>query len=181
MKRILIILAFAQICRAQVVVPFILSSAAAAAITYTIDYSPALLNGGFESLDGANNFSNWTESGSGTSTVTDDGTIKHSGSHSVRITIDAGKDNTYILQNISGLTGKTVHWSFWAIASAAGGFLLPSSDNNSGQPDEFEIATTWTLYTGSFTGNDDYFEINNGYGSQSKYFNIDDLRLWITP
>ena len=180
MKRLLFIFLLIQVCKAQVVVPFVLSSASGApALNYIVNGDT--LEGNFEYWDGTNVLRDWVQGQSGSSTTTDNTTQKYDGSHSVKFTVDGSTSSVYILIVSSGITGKTVHWSFRGYA-ASSVVARVSSDDNTGQTDEVTInGTTWTLYTGSFVANDDYFEISRGGGSANKTFSIDCLKVWITP
>jgi hypothetical protein len=148
-------------------------------IAYTINGDT--LNGNFETLAGANDFSYWQETVNGTSTITSDNTTKNSGTYSCKFTIDGSNSSATLLQNVSGTTGKTVHWSLYAKGSP-GAVVAVVSDNNTGQDASYFVATaSWANYTGSFVANDNYVEIYNGSGDSSMTINIDDVRIWITP
>ncbi len=62
-------------------------------------YPEILTNGSLESLDGADDFTSWTEANSGTSTVTDETTIVHGGNHSAKFTLDGSGNYAAIIQS----------------------------------------------------------------------------------
>ena len=76
----------------------------AAAGQKVIPLTQILLNTGFEDLDGADDFSDWTEFESGGGSVEDEGVIIHAGSHAVKIT--AGGGNAWVYQDITVIPGE---------------------------------------------------------------------------
>jgi hypothetical protein len=150
MKNVLFIFLFVGLCEAQTTSPFY---SAPVAITYSINYSPAVNGGGFEP-----GLSSWTLIQNGSSTSTSDATTYTDGTHSCKLVIDGSNSAAGVYQVFAGMTGHTVYWSLKAKGTAGGG-LRVSSDENSGHQSEFGVTADYQTYSGSFVAGDDYFEI----------------------
>lgn len=83
--------------------------------TPIIGYNPALLNGGFETAGsgGADVFGTWTETKAGTSAISQDAVIFHSGTKSCKFVIDATGGNAQVSKG-GFFIGKTYRIKFFA-------------------------------------------------------------------
>ncbi len=175
MQTIIMLFVLVSVCNAQL----ISKHYHPANVTYLINYSPAVLNGGFESLDGTNDFSNWSEGHGGTSTVTDETGSPISGSHSVRLTGDGSNSDTHILQYFAGqLTGKTIHWSLKAKGSVGAEIRISSDDNSTAC--YITVTGSPVTYSGTFVAQDDFIEITR-QTLTSMYVIIDEVQIYVTP
>lgn len=74
--------------------------------------SELLLNGGFEILDGPDDFADWNEIFGGSSTVEDETLVVHSGNHAVKFTF-VDDVNTYVRQTITVTPQTNYKLTFW--------------------------------------------------------------------
>jgi hypothetical protein len=140
------------------------------AITPTLGSELLVLNPGFETAGGggADVFANWSESVAGTSTINDEGTVVHGGTHACRIDIDALNSLAQAIQSI--MTAN--HWyrfSCWAKISATPANV---GFGNSAAYNILALTTDYAQYIGSqlvASGNFSLLRSDN-CASKSLYF-----------
>jgi hypothetical protein len=139
--------------------------------------APGVLNGGFETAGGggADVFANWTESGngSGTSTITDETTIVHTGGHACKLTIDSGGNwrgvQTTVLQS-----GRRYRLTLWARDGGVPASLKAYQLN--GQTfATFNLGATYAQYSVEFTANGSDLLLFSDSASVEVY--LDDVTL----
>jgi hypothetical protein len=91
----------------------------------TLVITPTLLgelstDPGFEIWTNASTLTNWAKTTSGTSTLSQEGTVKHGDSWAAKLTVDAGGDNVYIKQTCLTV-GVWFRASVWAKADSING------------------------------------------------------------
>ena len=143
-----------------------------------------ILNPGFETagVGGADVFANWIESTAGTSTVNDDESVFHDGSHGCRFDVDAGNSLVYVQTATMVLGASTDYkislWyynsagaktaNFWLFDTAFNVFLKDDGTWNTGQ-NTIDLANelSWTEYELSFTTHASYTDYKIGLRSNS--------------
>jgi len=156
----------------------------------------AVSNGGFETAGGggADVFANWTESTAGSSSINDETSDVHGGSHACRMDVDASNNTATIYQIVTLTTGVEYTLIIWYKMSTSGKtaqFMLANTMSNvwlksdgtwqSGVPIVIALAnkTSWYGYSISFTASSytDYVLTiqKNSAASSSVYF--DDVSI----
>ncbi len=131
----------------------------------------AISNGGFENLDGANNFSNWTESASGSSTVSDAPSSSYTGGHSVKLNIDSSNSLAYIYRSILTAGRK---YKFTAYMKAASG--TPTVYLGDTAMSATTISTSYTQYSSYWAASTTNFGVYRA-GATSNSIYIDDVTV----
>lgn len=137
--------------------------------------NPGALNGGFENLDGANNFSNWAEAVSGSSTVNDetDPANVYSGSHALRLDIDASNNSGYLAQ--ATLTvGNRYKVTFYAKANTGTPSIKAGDSNNPTY--STNLTTSYAQYTGYFTATSPTFWLGRNSAANASLY-VDNITL----
>ena len=131
-------------------------------------------NPGFETAGagGADVFGSWTEAPSGTSTINDETSVIHGGSHACRLDIDAVPSHALVRQGTPA-TGTWYVMSAWAKISATTGQMYLGHPNKTLY---FDLTTDYAQYTGTFRApNTNYFYTGSNATSKSIY--IDDVSI----
>src|SRR6185369_4061180 len=142
-----------------------------ASTTVLISNSPATLNGGFETAGSP--FANWTSSAGGTSTVNDEGSVVHSGSHACRFDIDSSNSFAQIVQTIL-TAGNRYSYTVWARGSSGTPGIQIA--NSGAAYTTHTLTTSYAQYAGSFTAIDTTFKIARNLATSLSVY-VDDVVL----
>jgi hypothetical protein len=145
-------------------------------MTLLIDYSTPTLNGGFETAGGggADVFANWSEGTSGSSTVNDETTNVHSGSHACRLDVDASNSDVYVSSAVTTV-GKKYKYSLWAYGST-GSPTIKVGGSATDYTNTHTLTNSYAQYTGEFTANTTSFYIDRDSAASTSIY-IDDVQL----
>lgn len=128
-------------------------------------------NGSFETAGGGGSdvFGSWTESVSGTSTITQDTTDFVHGANSAKFTIDSSNSIAQLVNNVL-VANRAYRISMWLKASASATVAI----NAGGNSYSFSIDTTWRQYTFVSYATSSTFSISRS-SAASKSIWIDDV------
>lgn len=118
-------------------------------------------------------FGSWTENVAGTSTITDEGTITHGGSHAAKFVYD-GSNPPYLVQAAAKRVGDLYSFSLWA-RSGSGSPILRITDTIQviAQP---TLTTTYAQYSSTYTAQSTNFAIQALSGTSLAQY-VDDVVL----
>lgn len=134
-------------------------------------------NANFETLGagGADVFGTWTESVTGSSTISAETGDRHGGNNALKITVDSGLSNAYVSQSVLLTIGKTYKATYWAKTDSG-----TTAKVQLGTPGEWcdqPLTTTWTKYSFSFKASQTGFIVRRGNSSSSRIIYVDDVLL----
>lgn len=115
-----------------------------------------LTNNGFETLGagGADVFANWTEQVAGTSSIADEGTLVHGGSHAAKMTVDGSNSTCTLLQGAGSATQWLEYSVYGRSDSGTPTFQMGADPYNA-----YTLSTAYALFEGSQIGSGSNFLI----------------------